>query len=204
MSLSAHLEPVQVQKRNRRTAVRRKLTLGSTLAECDSEVVIHNLSSTGLLIETPADLGSDEAFEVHMPEAGATQAMVIWSTGRFFGCRFERPVPLAAISAAMLRSEIDPKADAPSVIEAQQAFASFDMPAGPDLASESRVGLEPAIAVVLLGGLTYAILTSGLATIAVIAIAMGVLFALMVATLVWTENHVLMDFGPSRKPRRAE
>lgn len=194
MPLSAYLEPAQIEEPNRRTAVRRKLTLGSTLADCGTEVVIHNLSSSGLLIETQADLRSDDAFEVHMPEAGASQAIVVWSSERFFGCRFQRPVPLAAISAALLRSEIHPQPDARSVVEAREAFALFDAsPAWEERASDAlRARRKTAIAVVLLGALTYIILTAGLATIAVIAVASGVLFALMVATVVWSENHALL------------
>lgn len=69
-----------------------------------TRVVIHNLSSTGLLIETPTDLQPGEALDVNIPETGVVQAEVVWSSGEFYGCEFATPLNQAAVSAAVLVS----------------------------------------------------------------------------------------------------
>lgn len=106
MSLLAHLEPSE-STGNRRSAARRTLrlqALGTTASQADADVVIHDLSLTGLLIETSAGLAAGERIDVELPGAGPTEAKVVWSSGRFFGCRFKRPIPAAALSSAILRS----------------------------------------------------------------------------------------------------
>ena len=106
MSLLALLEPSD-STANRRASARRTLRLqaiGTTSSQSAAEVTIHDLSLTGLLIETAADLASDERIDVELPEVGLTEARVVWSSGRFFGCKFQRPIPAAALSSATLRS----------------------------------------------------------------------------------------------------
>lgn len=108
MSVLAKLEP-RDQSGNRRSAARRKLTLGSMLATSGAEVVIHDLSVTGLLIETSGELGTGETLLIDIPERGPTAATVMWNSGRFFGCAFGRRIPLAAVSAALLRNPVAPR-----------------------------------------------------------------------------------------------
>ena len=106
MSLLAHLEPSD-STGNRRSAARRTLrlqALGATESQPDAQVIIHDLSLTGMLIETSAGLAAGERIDVEIPEAGPTEAKVVWNSGRFFGCRFRRPIPPAALSSAILRS----------------------------------------------------------------------------------------------------
>jgi hypothetical protein len=80
----------------------------SALAQCcrqsGDEVVIHDLSATGILIETSADLATFEQLQLDLPEVGPRVATVIWSSGHYFGCEFQQPIPQAAISAALLQS----------------------------------------------------------------------------------------------------
>ena len=106
MSLLAHLEP-RDSTGNRRSAARRTLrlqALGATASQADADVLIHDLSLSGLLIETSAGLAAGERIDVDLPEAGPTEAKVVWTSGRFFGCKFKRPIPPAALSSAILRS----------------------------------------------------------------------------------------------------
>ena len=93
--------------RSRRGATRRKLSLqaeGLVSNSSAAEVTIHDLSVTGLLLETSAELTRGEELDVYLPEAGATRARVIWSSGHYFGCQFDRPISSAVMSAAVLRS----------------------------------------------------------------------------------------------------
>jgi hypothetical protein len=98
---------------NSRTASRRKLSLvarGVTAAQEFATVVIHDLSETGVLIETKVQLATGEPLEIDIQEAGTVAATVVWSSGQFFGCQFERRLPKAAVSASILRNAARPPA----------------------------------------------------------------------------------------------
>ena len=98
---------------NRRYAPRRALRLGATLSDRGVEVLIHDLSPTGLLIESAQPLSQGETLFVDLPERGPTAASVAWSNGKFYGCAFELSIPAAAVSAALLRSPAAPPAVGP-------------------------------------------------------------------------------------------
>jgi PilZ domain len=104
--MRAHLEAESL-KGERRSSPRRKLRLEAESATASASctlVVIHDLSEGGLLIESRVPLVQSEILEVVIPEAGTTQAEVTWSSGHFFGCRFNDRLSTAAVSAALLRS----------------------------------------------------------------------------------------------------
>ena len=106
MTIDASLKsprPTQV----RRGSVRRKLrldTVGKAPARGSTPVEIHDLSTSGMLIETSVELAAGETIEIELPRTGPQIAKVIWTSGRFYGCRFAEPIPPAAVSAALLRS----------------------------------------------------------------------------------------------------
>jgi hypothetical protein len=75
---------------------------GSTVPACGA--LIHNLSRTGMLIETTDDLAVGETIQVELPHAGVLQAEVVWHSERLFGCQFHQAISKAAVSAALLRS----------------------------------------------------------------------------------------------------
>lgn len=119
MSTLAQLEPRR-DGFDGRNAARRKLKLqtsGSTSIRGFADVVIHDLSETGVLIETAAELSTGELLDVHIPEVGATAAKVVWNNGRLFGCEFESRISRAAVSAAMLRSPAAAPSAAPFASE---------------------------------------------------------------------------------------
>ena len=106
VSLRAKLD-VGPEAGERRSSSRRKLRLdaeGASASALQTQVIIHDLSEDGLLVESPIGLEQGETIEVVIPEAGTAQAKVAWSSGRFFGCRFSNPISTAAVSAALLRS----------------------------------------------------------------------------------------------------
>ncbi|WP_267128035.1 PilZ domain-containing protein [Sphingopyxis fribergensis] len=71
------------------------------------EVQIHNISGTGLLLESDVKLAAGDRIEIELPHAGDITAVVIWASGRLFGCQFEGPVSPATLSAVELKSAID-------------------------------------------------------------------------------------------------
>ena len=91
---------------NRRGAVRRTLKLQVDSADEGSgiRVLIHNISEGGMLIETAARLSVGETLDLDLPNAGSTEARIVRSGGRYFGCRFVNEISKGSVSAALLRS----------------------------------------------------------------------------------------------------
>lgn len=113
MKITAHLE--RSQPHDRRSKPRHRLRLGTNIKATGENASVHDISSTGMLIETSVKLQPLDALEVDLPENGPTEALVMWSSGQFYGCEFKQPLSKAAISAAFLRSsptdaqEVPPK-----------------------------------------------------------------------------------------------
>jgi transcriptional regulator with XRE-family HTH domain len=78
---------------------------GAPPAADAADVLIHNLSSTGLLLESASQLLVGDEIVVELPEAGTSTAKVVWASGQFFGCAFDQPLSAVALSAAQLRGE---------------------------------------------------------------------------------------------------
>lgn len=118
MSLSAQLD-TKPDPGERRSSRRRKLRIeskGVTGAD-QAAVIIHDLSEDGLLIETSSPLAIGEVLDVVLPEAGSSQAEVAWTSGKFFGCKFRKPIATAAVSATLLRSPGPVSQPSPEVVE---------------------------------------------------------------------------------------
>lgn len=98
-------------------ASRRQLRLplhGSKATGAEIEALVHNISATGMLVESKVPLEIGEIVEVNLPHSGKTAARVIWTSGDLSGCQFEMPISPATLSAAQLRSVVGPDARAPS------------------------------------------------------------------------------------------
>ena len=96
----------------KRFDARQKLSLLASGLRQDGtglEVQIHNISGTGLLLESDVKLVAGDRIEIELPHAGDITAVVIWANGRLFGCQFEGPVSPATLSAVELKSAIGPE-----------------------------------------------------------------------------------------------
>jgi len=94
---------------DQRQDVRRKLSLLARGVKHDGTgiaVQIHNISGTGLLFESDIKLEACDRIEIELPHAGGITAVVIWASGRLFGCQFEGPVSPATLSAVELKSAV--------------------------------------------------------------------------------------------------
>ena len=126
MAISGYFLPAAPGAEARGSA-RRKLSLpagGVQNGNTGIKVLIHNISETGLLLESDVDLSAGDRIEIDLPHAGDSSATVVWVSDRFLGCRFDTPVSAATLSAAQLRSAVtlDDDDDAPT--PADEAFGA--------------------------------------------------------------------------------
>jgi len=127
---------------SRRLSPRRTLRLQSTIAEGGEDVVIHDISHTGLLLETAAFLADRQSLDVELPEVGLVRATVVWRSGRYVGCRFARPVSKAAVSAALLRSPAADQLPAQPLDEARAWEQLAELCAVPEPAESLSFGTK--------------------------------------------------------------
>ncbi|MCL9983440.1 MAG: helix-turn-helix domain-containing protein [Erythrobacter sp.] len=89
-----------------RTAMRRALRLetsGVLPGGQEANVTVHNISVSGLLLETGLDLPNGETLSLDLPEAGIVEAVIVWRSGQLYGCAFSAPLSPAALAAAQLQ-----------------------------------------------------------------------------------------------------
>ena len=102
MPMLAHFEDLAPNS-DRRRYLRRALRLGSGVG--GQPVTIHDLSLTGVLLETSVPMLVGAIFELDLPQAGSAEATVVWNSGEYYGCQFELPISPAVLSAALLQSQ---------------------------------------------------------------------------------------------------
>ena len=115
MAMLARFE-IPAGRVDRRSSNRRILRLqasGRTGSDDGIAVHVHDLSLTGLLIETAADVSVGDRLEVELPEGGSRVASVVWNSGQHFGCEFLNPISKATVSAALLKNPVRVDAIAP-------------------------------------------------------------------------------------------
>jgi transcriptional regulator with XRE-family HTH domain len=105
MAIKAHLDH-PMPGDDRREAPRRILRLetsGILPGGSRANVTVHNISASGLLIETDIALASGERLTIELPQAGAVEATVVWRSERLHGCAFAVPLGAGALAAAQLQ-----------------------------------------------------------------------------------------------------
>lgn len=119
MVIAAHFEdlpePADDEAAGRVRDPRRTLRLaaeGVTATGAAASVLVHNISASGLLLESEVPLAPGERIDVDLPHVGQTAARVVWASGTYFGCQFDGAITAAALSAAQLRSDV-PEAATP-------------------------------------------------------------------------------------------
>lgn len=107
MALKAHLDTRSQSTEDNRGRERRSLLLatsGALPSGKDANVTVHNVSQTGMLLETSLPLEDGARLAVELPEVGAVGAVVVWGSGMLFGCRFEEEISPGTLSAVQLRA----------------------------------------------------------------------------------------------------
>lgn len=105
MTIATIVEKLQVSDRRQdvRWCMRFELPGSHTV---EAKVIIHDLSTAGMLIETKSQLQVGQSIAIALPEAEDATARILWQNDRHFGCRFDQPLSQATISAARLRNPI--------------------------------------------------------------------------------------------------
>ncbi len=110
------------QRRDERIQVLFELP-GSGAPEDGIRAIVHNLSVSGLLLETEFALVLGQTFRVTLPEAGNVSATVVWQSEAYVGCSFDRPLTAAELAAVQLhfpppeKDEAEPETRADQVSE---------------------------------------------------------------------------------------
>ena len=92
---------------NQRFADRRVLRLEAQVSADDARegALIHNLSSTGMLLSARSGLRVGESITIELAGGESREAQIVWADEELFGCRFDVPLSQASLSAAYLRSQ---------------------------------------------------------------------------------------------------
>src|SRR3546814_2254828 len=76
-----------------------------------------------MLIETSSDLDIGQRIAVTLPEAPDCTATIVWRSEALAGCRFDRPLARAALSAAQLRNPLPQDVDPAGVAADSEMLA---------------------------------------------------------------------------------
>lgn len=121
------------------------------------DVVVHDLSLTGLLLETWANLSVGTQIEVDLPEASNTKAKVVWSTGHYFGCQFHVPIASSVLSAAILKNPVGATGRGQAVAPAQITRTPSRSDDGEGFSLGARMRIIIALAALLWAAILLAI-----------------------------------------------
>lgn len=109
-ALHASFADVSEQRASDRRVLRLEAQAATQMGE--GGIQIHNLSRTGMLACSTAEVPIGSGVEVEMPGGTRHRAEVVWRDANLFGCRFKKPLSQATLSAALLRAA--PLASTPS------------------------------------------------------------------------------------------
>jgi len=105
--LNAKLKPIESDEE--RGAKRYRLLLQASAEAPEiglTDVVIHDLSATGFLIECGERLATGTEINLELPGPSFVAGEVLWSSGNFFGGEFSAPLDGAALASARSTSPV--------------------------------------------------------------------------------------------------
>jgi hypothetical protein len=114
----------------RRSSSRTKLRLvskGQATSGGSAQVIIHDISETGLLIEWDLQLAPHESIDVELPEQGTTRAVIVWISGHFAGCQFEVAIAPSVVDAALLSAQMEQRFDQQTISEIASQLDDLSM-----------------------------------------------------------------------------
>jgi hypothetical protein len=70
------------------------------------DIIVHDLSTSGFLVETQSPLSVGSEISLDIPGAGTVAAEVTWNSGNFFGGQFQAPLSPSAVTSAFAASRV--------------------------------------------------------------------------------------------------
>lgn len=110
MAIPAYLEDQSGSaSKRRKTSCDLKLQMnGARPRKSNSPVLVHDVSTHGLLLETDLAVPPGVKIAIELPHAGTTTATVIWRSEKLLACQFDAPVSIGALGATELQSAVHP------------------------------------------------------------------------------------------------
>ena len=93
-----------------------------------AHVVVHNISETGMQVLADPPLMIGDTLSLRLEDDRECSATVVRQDLHFAGCQFDRPVPKAWISAALLRAPIPEHGLSPADVVGSLSAASHNPP----------------------------------------------------------------------------
>ena len=87
------------------------------------QVIVHEISETGLLLESSLPLAQGEQLDVIMPDGGARQIKIVWACGCYFGGEFEGHGTALEVRSVSSGMDALPKKGSPEAV----ALAAFQL-----------------------------------------------------------------------------
>ena len=104
---NAKLKPIESDEE--RSATRFRLLLQASAETPDAgvtDIVIHDLSATGFLIECLEPLGTGTELTLELPGVQPVTGDVVWSSGNFYGGEFRSVLGMSALAEARSSSPV--------------------------------------------------------------------------------------------------
>ena len=143
-----------------------RLTVAADIGAGEQIFMIRDLSVTGMLLETEAELSHGQVLTVELPQDHVAAAKVLWRSGHFYGCEFESQLSIAALSAARLRSAFETPSGPKHVEQVSPDFFQVELPHPKERANGGELDYGTRVRIILgLGLAAWAVIigTAGFA-----------------------------------------
>lgn len=97
---------------------------GAVPRDGEAEVLVHNISELGLVLEADHDFAIGFPIEVKLPHSGAARARVAWKSGKLTGFSFDMPISRVSLGAKRLRDAVTDNFD---MVNTARHLESFGM-----------------------------------------------------------------------------
>lgn len=95
---------------------------GAKAKQGEFEVIIHNISEFGLVLEGDAPLTVGNPVHVKLPHSGAARSHVAWVSGRLAGLDFAIPISRISLGAARLQGAVTPGSEVAGTARHRESF----------------------------------------------------------------------------------
>lgn len=116
-------------QRDLRGGARRRVLVNVNLAidASSARVLVHDLSTTGLRMQTETALSIGDVVSIEFPDIPPIDAHIVHGAHGIYGCEFVTPISQAVLSAAVLKSPI---------VSRDFSGSMTEIPLGADLSQE--------------------------------------------------------------------